>query len=90
MEAVGFVSLPYIMFTLPEELGLESLPWGNWVMAGCFVGARLLAIAHALLTRHAGLALPLPCRYLAHFPQPQYVPDEPHRLGPRGPLSIIQ
>jgi 3-oxo-5-alpha-steroid 4-dehydrogenase 1 len=37
MEAIGPVSLLYLMFTLPKELGLESLPWGNWTMAGCFV-----------------------------------------------------
>jgi hypothetical protein len=38
MEVIGPVSLLYIMFTLPKELGLQSLPWGNWTMAGCFVG----------------------------------------------------
>lgn len=37
MESVGFTSLLYIMFTLPHELGLGPLPWGNWVMSGCFV-----------------------------------------------------
>ncbi|KAF1960298.1 3-oxo-5-alpha-steroid 4-dehydrogenase-like protein [Byssothecium circinans] len=37
MESAGFVTLMYIMSTLPRELGIESLPWGNWTMAGCFV-----------------------------------------------------
>ncbi|CAI6338252.1 unnamed protein product [Periconia digitata] len=37
MESAGFIALLYIMFTLPSELGLSSLPWGNWTMAGCFV-----------------------------------------------------
>lgn len=37
MESVGFVTLLYIMFTLPRELGIDELPWGNWTMAGCFV-----------------------------------------------------
>jgi len=37
MESVGFITLLYIMYTLPAELGLASLPWGNWTMAGCFV-----------------------------------------------------
>ena len=37
MESVGFLSLLYIMFTLPDELGIGELPWGNWTMAGCFV-----------------------------------------------------
>ncbi|KAF2278087.1 3-oxo-5-alpha-steroid 4-dehydrogenase-like protein [Westerdykella ornata] len=37
MEAPGFITLVYIMFTLPGELGIRELPWGNWIMAGCFV-----------------------------------------------------
>lgn len=37
MECPGFMLLLYIMFTLPEELGIEELPWGNKIMAGCFV-----------------------------------------------------
>ncbi|KAF2490754.1 3-oxo-5-alpha-steroid 4-dehydrogenase-like protein [Lophium mytilinum] len=36
MEAPGFTTLLYIMFTLPKHLGIEELPWGNWTMAGCF------------------------------------------------------
>ncbi|KAF2002757.1 3-oxo-5-alpha-steroid 4-dehydrogenase [Amniculicola lignicola CBS 123094] len=37
MESVGFMTLLYIMFTLPKELGIKELPWWNWAMAGCFV-----------------------------------------------------
>jgi len=39
MEAPGFLTLLYIMFNLPSELGLDwrQLPVGNWVMAGMFV-----------------------------------------------------
>ncbi|KAF1850017.1 steroid 5 alpha-reductase [Cucurbitaria berberidis CBS 394.84] len=37
MESVGFIILLYIMYTLPQELGIGDLPWGNWTMAGCFV-----------------------------------------------------
>ncbi|KAF2707020.1 3-oxo-5-alpha-steroid 4-dehydrogenase-like protein [Pleomassaria siparia CBS 279.74] len=37
MESAGFITLMYIMYTLPRELGIEELPWGNWTMAGCFV-----------------------------------------------------
>jgi len=37
MESAGFITLIYIMCTLPQELGLRELPWGNWTMAGCFV-----------------------------------------------------
>jgi 3-oxo-5-alpha-steroid 4-dehydrogenase 1 len=36
MEAPGFITLLCIMFTLPKQLGLESLPTTNWVMAGMF------------------------------------------------------
>jgi len=37
MESAGFITLLYIMYSLPKELGLEELPLGNWTMAGCFV-----------------------------------------------------
>ena len=37
MEAPGFINLLYIMFTLPKQNGIESLPLGNWIMAGLFV-----------------------------------------------------
>ncbi|KAJ4986496.1 3-oxo-5-alpha-steroid 4-dehydrogenase [Stagonosporopsis vannaccii] len=37
MESAGPITLLYIFFTLPKELGIEELPWGNWTMAGCFV-----------------------------------------------------
>ena len=37
MEVPGFVTLLYIMFTLPEERGISSLPTANWLMAGLFV-----------------------------------------------------
>ncbi|KAK8180375.1 3-oxo-5-alpha-steroid 4-dehydrogenase-like protein [Phyllosticta capitalensis] len=37
MEIPGFITLLYIMWSLPRELGLdEPLPWGNWTMAGMF------------------------------------------------------
>jgi 3-oxo-5-alpha-steroid 4-dehydrogenase 1 len=36
MEAPGFIALLYIMYSLPIELGIGDLPWGNWTMAGCF------------------------------------------------------
>jgi 3-oxo-5-alpha-steroid 4-dehydrogenase 1 len=38
MESAGFITLLYIMYALPKELGIGELPWGNWTMAGCFVG----------------------------------------------------
>ena len=38
MEAPGFITLLYLMYSLPKQEGIESLPTVNWVMAGCFVG----------------------------------------------------
>ena len=37
MEAPGFMTLLYIMFTLPQENGIKSLPTVNWLMAVLFV-----------------------------------------------------
>ena len=37
MEAPGFTNLLYIMFTLPAQNGIKSLPAENWLMAGLFV-----------------------------------------------------
>lgn len=37
MEAPGFITLLYIMFTLPAQNGISSLPLANWLMAGLFV-----------------------------------------------------
>ena len=37
MEAPGFVTLLYIMVTLPQKNGIEHLPGANWLMAALFV-----------------------------------------------------
>jgi 3-oxo-5-alpha-steroid 4-dehydrogenase 1 len=37
MESAGFITLLYIMYALPAELGIKELPYGNWTMAWCFV-----------------------------------------------------
>ena len=37
MESPGFLTLLYIMFTLPKENDVKSLPMVNWLMAGLFV-----------------------------------------------------
>ena len=37
MEAPGFLTLLYIMNTLPAETGLKELPWENKAMGGLFV-----------------------------------------------------
>lgn len=41
MEAPGFITLLYIMFSLPKENAIDSLPRENWVMAGLFVSIGL-------------------------------------------------
>jgi hypothetical protein len=40
-EITAPLTLLYIYFTLPKELGSDAweLPWGNWTMAGCYVSA---------------------------------------------------
>lgn len=37
MEAPGFLTLLYIMKTLPPLYGIDDLPWQNRVLAGLFV-----------------------------------------------------
>ena len=37
MEAPGFITLLYLMFNLPKQEGIESLPFTNWTMAALFV-----------------------------------------------------
>ena len=37
MEAPGFLTLLYIMYSLPKQEGIESLPFTNWTMAALFV-----------------------------------------------------
>ncbi|KAL9136568.1 MAG: hypothetical protein Q9175_002223 [Cornicularia normoerica] len=36
MEAPGFITLLYLMYSLPKQEGIESLPLTNWTMAGLF------------------------------------------------------
>lgn len=37
MEAPGFLTLIYIMLTLPKLSGVTDLPWQNLVLGGLFV-----------------------------------------------------
>lgn len=37
MECPGFLTLLYIMNTLPRQVGITDLPWQNKVLAGLFV-----------------------------------------------------
>lgn len=39
MECPGFLTLLYIMGTLPRQEGIDDLPWQNKVLAGLFVCA---------------------------------------------------
>ncbi|KAF6223971.1 hypothetical protein HO133_010545 [Letharia lupina] len=36
MEAPGFITLLYLMYALPKQEGIESLPFTNWTMASLF------------------------------------------------------
>lgn len=43
------MTLLYIMWSLPQELGIAELPWGNWTMASCFVSPVAQASPRTLL-----------------------------------------
>lgn len=69
MEAPGFITLLYIMYSLPKQEGIESLPFVNWVMAGLFVSSvsrkRLVMRdrrAKLLILKDDPLRLPCPSR----------------------------
>ncbi|KAM0795089.1 3-oxo-5-alpha-steroid 4-dehydrogenase-like protein [Usnea florida] len=36
MEAPGFITLLYLMYSLPKQEGIERLPFANWTMAALF------------------------------------------------------
>ena len=36
MESPTFLSVLYCMYALPEQVGIESLPWANWTMVGIY------------------------------------------------------
>lgn len=40
MECPGFLTLLYVMNTLPALQGVTDLPWQNKVLGGLFVGSR--------------------------------------------------
>ena len=44
MEAPSFITLLYIMFTLPRINGMEEVPTGNWLMATLFVSKRFARV----------------------------------------------
>ncbi len=45
METPGFITLLYLMFSLPVQNGIESLPTVNWLMAGLFVSSLFLHLS---------------------------------------------
>lgn len=46
MEAPGFITLLYIMRTLPAQKGIDDLPWQNKVLAGLFVRDHFWTTVH--------------------------------------------
>ena len=88
MEAPGFLTLLYIINTLPAEQGIASLPWENKVMGALFVrflGHRYVAV----LMKSAGNPLHLP-RYHDTLPQPLDVPYPPSRLALRPHVPTLK
>ena len=61
MEAPGFIMLLYLMYALPKQEGIESLPFTNWTMAALFVSTS------SLPRKHWHCAFPdQPCLLLLH------------------------
>ncbi len=98
MEAPGFMTLLYIMFTLPAQNGIERLPMANWIMAGLFV-CFILLLHDIHLLRYANsytdwnlkddpLHLPRPTR--TPLPQPLHVPHPRLRLVVRSRLPAYK
>jgi hypothetical protein len=79
MESTGPITLLYIFFTLPKELGIAELPWGNWTMAGCYV-CQLLPSTAKTTNRNTDYSLRLPRCPLAAVPQSKHVTHESARL----------
>ena len=65
----------YIFLTLPKELGIAELPWGNWTMAGCYV-CQLLPSTAKIANQNSDDPLRLPRCPLAAFPEPKHVAHE--------------
>lgn len=52
MEAPGFLTLLYMMNTLPAETGLASLPWENKAMGALFVcPSHIMRVAMLIICR---------------------------------------
>jgi hypothetical protein len=80
MEMTGPITLVYIMFALPRELGIRELPWGNWIMAGCFVCIPILLFVVGVVVVVLCLS-PAYCTPTLPYPHPH-----PTNYIPRGYL----
>ena len=90
MEAPGFITLLYLMYSLPKQEGIESLPFVNWTMAALFVSPSLwpgnfvtAPFETMLLTilRFQDNSLHLPRPYFAIVPEPVNVTHPHFSLG---------
>ena len=70
MEAPGFMTVLYLMFTLPQQNGIAQLPGPNWLMAALFVCVTHLITDFqvvALTETFQDYPLSLPCDNRAPF-----------------------
>ena len=76
MESVGFLSLLYIMFTLPDELGIGELPWGKLDNGGLLCEYSFNRSCFGLnnvADLNTGYSLHLPRCLVSPFLEPQHV-----------------
>ena len=80
MEAPGFITLLYIVFTLPDQLGIRQLPRANWLMALLFV--RIKAFLHDTFTNVASVdhSLCISSHHLPGLPEPIHGSNPPPRM----------
>lgn len=82
MEIPGFLSLVYMMNTLPAEYGITDLPWQNKVLGALFVSSPPSGLHPPgfWVTYFAGHALSLPGRDVPLHPA-VHVTHPPPRVG---------
>lgn len=94
MEAPGFITLLYIMLTLPQKNGIEHLPGANWLMAALFVRLQTPSISRIVNAKTPSpllddpLHLPRPRR--SSSPQSEHVPNASLHLDQRAHFSSLQ
>jgi 3-oxo-5-alpha-steroid 4-dehydrogenase 1 len=81
MEVPGFLTLLYIMNTLPAQVGLSALPWENKAMGGLFVSFHVSQITNSNIKCQIGNPLPLPRH-------PRTAPHPIHVTNPRPSLAF--